>query len=391
MKTLIHSYSSNLLFLDGLRGLAALYVLIGHARWLLWEGYQFGYRHHPDMYSPFNKVLMYALAPFKYGHQMVLFFFVLSGFVIHMKYAGSLQKTGSTHFNYNEFLIKRIRRIYPPFVFALLLCLVMDSLGKSLGFPIYFGQSAYPMINQTLSVSSSTPSAALGNLFFLFTEYVPLFGTNNPTWSLKFEWWFYMLYPLFLLGMRKSHVWATGSMIGLYILSLLTPWPIELLQHVFSYMLCWWLGVVLCEIYTGRLRMSYIVFTAISWVSGSLIAIFAFPNTEDLAGSLVWVGVLSLLLHLIQKGFSLTWLNRLKPLGDFSYTLYITHFPLLVFFSGWLMKQNHGKLPMHFGYVAMGIVVCIALAYVFAFFTERPFMKKAIKAQKNVLQTQFAG
>ncbi len=31
--------NGGLLFLDGLRGLAAFYVMVGHARWLLWEGY----------------------------------------------------------------------------------------------------------------------------------------------------------------------------------------------------------------------------------------------------------------------------------------------------------------------------------------------------------------
>src|SRR5665647_3307561 len=31
--------NGSLLFLDGLRGLAAFYVMVGHARWLLWEGY----------------------------------------------------------------------------------------------------------------------------------------------------------------------------------------------------------------------------------------------------------------------------------------------------------------------------------------------------------------
>jgi hypothetical protein len=47
----------HLLFLDGARGLAALYVLIGHARWLLWEGFADGYLKHPEQYPFFSKVL----------------------------------------------------------------------------------------------------------------------------------------------------------------------------------------------------------------------------------------------------------------------------------------------------------------------------------------------
>ena len=36
----------NLVFLDGLRGLAALYVMVGHARWVLREGYSEGFLKH---------------------------------------------------------------------------------------------------------------------------------------------------------------------------------------------------------------------------------------------------------------------------------------------------------------------------------------------------------
>src|SRR5665213_1414486 len=38
------THEKYLQFLDGLRGLAALYVMVGHARWLLWEGYREGFR-----------------------------------------------------------------------------------------------------------------------------------------------------------------------------------------------------------------------------------------------------------------------------------------------------------------------------------------------------------
>src|SRR5262245_6559353 len=74
--------ASSLAVLDGLRGLAAAYVMVGHARWLLWEGYAKGYALHPSDYSFFQKGLVYFFAFFKFGEEAVLFFFVLSGFVI---------------------------------------------------------------------------------------------------------------------------------------------------------------------------------------------------------------------------------------------------------------------------------------------------------------------
>ena len=77
----------NTRFLDGLRGLAAIHVMIGHARVYLHEGYRRGFLLHPDAYSVLEKLLFYVISAFRYGHAAVIFFFVLSGFVIHPRYA----------------------------------------------------------------------------------------------------------------------------------------------------------------------------------------------------------------------------------------------------------------------------------------------------------------
>jgi peptidoglycan/LPS O-acetylase OafA/YrhL len=81
----------SLAFLDGLRGLAALYVATGHARWLLWEGGD-NFKQLSHTYSAAEKMLAIGMSVFKYGHEMVLFFFVLSGFVIHLRYSLQLSK-----------------------------------------------------------------------------------------------------------------------------------------------------------------------------------------------------------------------------------------------------------------------------------------------------------
>ncbi|MBO9660262.1 MAG: acyltransferase family protein, partial [Chitinophagaceae bacterium] len=87
------SASKSLAFLDGLRGIAALYVMIGHARWLLWEGGA-AFQSHMQDYSVWGKMQVYFFGLFKYGHQMVLFFFVLSGFVIHLKQSKAIANGG---------------------------------------------------------------------------------------------------------------------------------------------------------------------------------------------------------------------------------------------------------------------------------------------------------
>jgi peptidoglycan/LPS O-acetylase OafA/YrhL len=73
--------------LDGLlRGLADLYVMIGNAGWLFWEDCIEGYLKHTLEYNWIDKKLMYFLSIFKFEHESVFLFFVLSGFVIHKGY-----------------------------------------------------------------------------------------------------------------------------------------------------------------------------------------------------------------------------------------------------------------------------------------------------------------
>ena len=120
-----------LAFLDGLRGLAALYVMLGHARWLLWEGFAAGYLQHPEQYPPLSKVMAYFWLAFDYGHQAVIFFFVLSGFVIHLRYAKAIKQEGETAvFDLGPFFFRRFRRIYPLFLLAMAVTLLLDAIGS---------------------------------------------------------------------------------------------------------------------------------------------------------------------------------------------------------------------------------------------------------------------
>ena len=81
----------------------------------------------------------------------------------------------------------------------------------------------------------------------------------------------------------------------------------------------------------------------------------------------------------------LLWLENLKPLGDMSYTLYVTHFPILVLLSGWLMSRSpNGLLPKQFGWVFAGMVLTMLFAYALHFIVERPFLGRATRGSKGL-------
>lgn len=371
----IQATTKNLKFLDSLRGFAAIYVMLGHARWLLWEGYS-TYLTHPTHYSLFGKLLVFLSIAFRFGHEVVLFFFVLSGFVIHLKYSSALLKNPNYVFNYKEYFFKRLKRIYPPFIFALFITLLLDSIGKSLGFPIYFGTSNIATF--TTSIHSDLSFITfLGNLAFLQESYVNIFGTNGPLWSLKYEWWFYMLYPILFFFTRKSLTITSISLTLIGLASIFSFIDFIPLKEVFAFLPCWWLGCIAADIYTGRLkRKEYIILLPLFLIA-ILSILFYFKG--GIIGDYIWsifFFILTLHLSLLSKSESLTILSKFHFLGTFSYTLYVIHFPILIFLSGYAFKLNNSQLPNHFGYVLLGVSISLVLAWLCHFIVEKPFITK---------------
>lgn len=383
-------------FLDGLRGLAAFYVLISHARYILHEGNPNGFKLHAHEYSALGKLIFYFLALFRWGHDGVIFFFVLSGFVINLRYARKLQTEGlQAEFGWASYVHRRARRLYPPLVLAILLTWGLDSLGVWLNFPIYFGHTPYEALNAADKFGGfhfapdHGPLVMLGNLTFLMDVYVPAFGTDGPLWSLMFEWWFYMIFPLFWLITRRSITLATAVMVGFFILSQLRfAWlwvdvfpPLKLLWTVMSMMVIWWMGVLLAEVYAGRLRVS---FTALSplcvLVPVGLVLGDKLGFMSGIVMGLGFAGVISLGFTLQKLGMKLWALNVLKPLGDMSYTLYVCHMPIIAFMGGWLMSRHEAMLlPRHFWWIPVGIVVCLTFAWLAHLVVERPFTRESGK------------
>ena len=364
------------LFLDGIRGLAAFYVMVGHSRWLLWEGYSLGFQQHPEQYNFVEKLLMYFLSAFRYGHEAVLLFFVLSGFVIHLRYSKMLVLNNQSDFDLSDYFIRRIKRILPPLLLAISLTFVLDSIGLWLQLPIYTQSTLYATINANVTAEHGI-STLFGNLLFVMKFYVTPFGTNGPLWSLAYEWWFYMLYPILFVVIRRSFGLATLLVIGLYIFINILPFREELSFQVLSFLPIWWMGVILSEIYTGRAKFKFAYltpFTLLLIVPLATSIQFRLYSVNQIIWGLGFMGLFSLLFSIQERGFSLPLLNRLKPLGDISYSLYVVHMPILVLMSGLLMSQSM-VLPQNMIYIFIGILLSIVLAILSYHLVEKPFVR----------------
>lgn len=356
--------------------------MMGHARWLLWEGFTDGFLKHPETYSAAEKGLMYFISLFKYGHEAVFLFFVLSGFVIHLRYSKAIAEKGiNAQFDFPNYLFRRIKRIYPPLLLALLVTYALDSYGFSLGYGIYKGSVAYPTIASNV-VSVTDVNALVGNLLFLVDISAPAWGTNAPLWSLTYEWWFYMIYPI-LFWATKHHWKLTSIAVALLCFSnliFIQFWMNIPFKGIVIGLIIWWLGALLADIYTGRINLPwrYVMLLAPLAIiipvgfMGKINGVFYTTLT-----GLGFAGIIGACFWLQEQNIKLSALNKLKWLGDISYSLYVGHLPILVLLSGWLMSKNSaGLLPQTQVWIGLGIVLTMAYAYISYLIAERPFITK---------------
>ena len=390
-------------FLDGLRGLAALYVLIHHAFLILQEGYTKGYALHPHVYSWFDKGMLVVGRFFRSGHEAVFFFFVLSGFVIHLRYARRIVRGSADaydgvaiRFDWVDYVRRRAVRLYPPLLVALVLTFLLDRWGVSLGYAVYRGATTYDVVNNF--APDHRPTTLLGNLAFVMQTYVPVWGSNGPLWSLKYEWWFYMLYPAILFVHCRAPLLAT---IGLLLASILA-WktdliPLRLLDDVLSLMSIWWIGILLADAYVGRpgsLSLRWVRWLGVGLPLLLVLAVIGRP-TPTVLWAVAFAGVIAAGLTIDpSRSRVMRSLERLSPLGAMSYSLYVCHMPVLVLLCGYAMsRQAEGALPQHFGWVGLGVVVALLVGYLAHWIGERPFVRtdhRASSADSSPLQQRLS-
>lgn len=190
-------------YLDLIRGLAAISVVISHA------GHTF-----------FSIGMPWTLSV---GHQMVVLFFVLSGFVM----SHAVSKLGT---DWRAYVAARFSRIASVVFPALLLTVVCD----------FVGRSADPELYESVARSDQYGWRIALNAIFLAQSgtFSANPGSNTPFWSLAYEAWYYILLGVwtFVYPLRKRVVWLSiaAAVAGPKILLLLPVWLAGVAAHRLS-------------------------------------------------------------------------------------------------------------------------------------------------------------
>jgi len=293
-------------------------------------------------------------------------FFVISGYLI----TGLLLKDIELgRFSANRFFVGRVRRILPAYFVMILITFVVAALLMA---PNGFASVSKSTIAATLNVS---------NWFFAErTDYFDQDAASDPllhTWSLGVEWQFYLVWPLFILML--GHRWRLVGILAVSVCSLVAA---ELYLRINPSQAFYWPTFRVFEFGTGALLAvrpvsisgRYASIVCFAGLTAVLAAIVTFKPESPLPGflSLVpCVGTAAMIAS--RENFVSDYLlsNRLAVwIGQISYSLYLVHWPVVVFATYVAMRDLSGIET------TAAIAVCLLLAQYLYRFVERPYHSK---------------
>jgi peptidoglycan/LPS O-acetylase OafA/YrhL len=328
--------------LDGLRGLAALLVVMLHLTMQI---------QHP---STFGAIALKHV--FAFGWSGVDLFFVLSGFLI----TGILDDAKGTSNYFRVFYARRVLRILPLYYGALLVLFTLPHLVNAPGVARFI----VPLKDQ------------LWYWFYLqnFHPLPPLFvGLAGHFWSLAIEEQFYLVWPiLILLLSRRSALWLCGLLLPLSIgyralVGFVNP-TLGLYTDTFAHLDGLAVGSALALVYRTPGAIDWIkrrlpAITAVSLIVIVALYTVAIPSIRHvLLGSFLAVLFGCLLVYAVEQrnGLAAKFFRSrvMRSFGRYSYGMYVLHVPLVP--VAYLIGITPARLAF-FGSELIGVMLYIVL------------------------------
>jgi len=350
--------------IHSLRWFSALTVVLSHARRLIFTPYS-------ELVDPSIAVsIFYSLTG--YGHEAVLVFFVLSGYLVGGKV---IEQIVDVRFDLLKYVIARVSRLYIVYVPAIFLTSLIAFLVGSMDLDSWYVDSASTGHLGMLASSDVSNSTLIKNLLMLQDLFVSVYGQNIPLWSLSYEFWFYVIFPLPLLML-------TGRPLGkvLILLSLVLCVCFMPLKFWF-YFIIWVFGAV-AAVVTAVSKKQANLATGGFFLLGLFISIVVSRfNLFDLHYSVTDAFIGAFI------AFLLFWLRCRDDViivsskfhefyAGFSYSLYLIHYPILVIAISLLNKFGYPAFSVQLNFQTFIVYLCMVLfsnivAYIFYFLFER--------------------
>lgn len=347
-----------------MRGLAAFAVVLYHVREDLYIGWNnLKINLNATWFDELTGILS---TPASFFGSAVILFFLISGFCIGLPYMGNQARK----FDLGEYTVRRIVRLYPPYLAAILLSYLIEVI-------------LFHINNENISSSK----VYLSNILMVHnytTGYLPI---NGVFWTLPVELELYIAFPLILILIKKWGIKATVLVTGVASFTALIFYIIGykwLGENFMVYWLVWTSGAVLSKFYVeGKLGKPSNLMLVTGLIS---LAIGLFGKVKDIFWvnfSLFW-GYFFLTVLWLGISTEAKWSSRLSLkitkcltlLGTCSYSLYLIHKPIFRLL-GVLWVKYFGEKPTNFIIPVLFSILIVPLAWWFYTLVEAPSHKWA--------------
>jgi peptidoglycan/LPS O-acetylase OafA/YrhL len=376
--------------IDALRGIAALGVVFYHAVWQSTNAVPGNIFRRPVQLLQFVS---------SFGYIGVFLFFVISGFCIHLQWAKARANQQPQSIKFGTFWRRRFRRLYPPYLIAFGLFMLMAALSTGINVTHFF---VYDVVMHLLMLHNLDPNTC--------------YSINGVFWTLAIEEQLYLAYFL-LLFLRSRWGWGptlvicAAARVGWFFFShavwVATGIGVPVPESAASHWFTWALGAIAVEAAFGLVKLPrwcrnlWLGFAAIVVASATSVIL---PHTQKdtVPHTLAWllmhpvwgVGFFIVVNRVVQaeqawaekrrqtpataRSFSVA---RIVPrlvagaafVGMFSYSLYLTH-ELVIMQSWWFITW---RLPPILNTLLIVVPATVVFAWVFYLFCEKPYMTKA--------------
>jgi len=365
--------------LDGLRGVAAMMVLLYHVfndakSFFVWP-------------APVNE--------FYHGFLGVDFFFILSGFVMGYAYDNRLTPNPSPvdegeKMTFWGFVKRRFIRLHPMVVMGALLGLVafiIQGCTKWDGTEVGLEAVLWATLLALFLIPAPSGMDVRGN-----TEAFPL---NGPHWSLFFEYLGSLLYGMLLhrLPTKWLRVWVACGIVSLATYALFQEdggvaygWssePMNLLGGALRMLYAYPMGLLMARMFRRRkpepLHGSVFLFCSVALVVLLGFPLFGGKDTETIFQlicifsffpGIIWIGARGVVQGRQQQAVSF--------LGRLSYPLYAVHFPLIYLYITWVSSdgQPYEGYSQPWVKAVITIAASLLLATLCLLFYDEPLRKR---------------
>jgi peptidoglycan/LPS O-acetylase OafA/YrhL len=391
----MESSKRHLTYVEGLRGVAVLFVVLDHvfrSTLVFWP------------YGGWKGTLRDGLNWVSNGRASLAVFVTLSGYLLMRE---ALVSDGRLAGGWGRYLQHRARRLLPAYFAAFVGSVLLIRL--------------VPLLQTRVSVEwqDALPISGAGSIKMLISHFLLIdnfsykwaFKADPPIWVVATQWQIYLLFPLLLLPLWRR-IGMTGTVIVALILGLgiflatgkghaAAPWFLSLFafgmaaavrernRRGYERRFYGWLAAILFVAYAGMtLAFSYGEFRFLTPIGWEGISIHWFFDSWVAAGTACFL----IFASATEGHWLLKCLSRplIVWIGMVSYSVYLIHDPLIALMKIGLDRMGLGQYQQFGCYLVVGVPVLLGISWMFYRVFEKPFVRGTLRDRAPVAQLDRA-